>query len=153
MKHKPQTEEEIAKSGLMEPGVYDFKIIEAIDKPSKSGNDMFKLKLHVYDSTGEERIIFDWVLPDFPKKYKHLHDACGLLDLYLSGETTESDLVGKTGKLLLGIGKPYTDNNGIERTNNSVVDYVKKNNLQAYETSKLPKDVGEGLLSGDEIPF
>lgn len=146
MKHKPQTDEEIAKSGLMEEGVYDFTIIDATECTSKSGNDMFKLKLHVYDVGGEARIVFDWILPSFAKKYKHIHDACSLLDLYQSGETKSDNLIGKSGKLMLGMGKPYTDNNGIERVNNTVVDYVKRGNM--VQAAAMPQAVLD-----DEIPF
>lgn len=148
MKHKAQTEEEIAASGLMQDGVYDFTIISAEEKQSQSGNDMFALKHNVFDHEGVSRIIFDWVLPSFPKKYKHLHDALGLLDLYKSGETKPEDLIGKSGKLMLGTGKPYADNNGIERINNTVVDYVKRNNTETYKAAVMPQSVLD-----DEIPF
>ena len=147
MKHSVMTDEEIAAAALMQEGVYDFEIIEATEAKSKSGNDMFKLKLNVFDTEGKPRVIMDWVLPDFPKKYKHLHDACGLLDLYKSGETKPGDLIGKAGKLSIGIGKPYIGNDGFEHVNNTVLDYVKKDNM--VEGAKpLPKDV-----LGDEVPF
>ena len=149
MKHKPQSEEEIASSGLLQDGIYDFTIASAEEKLSKSNNDMFALKLHVFDAEGKERIIFDWILPSFPKKYKHLHDALGLLDLYQSGETKSEDLVGKSGKLSLGIGKPYIDNSGVERVNNTVVDYVKRNNTETYKEAKSTSEI----LDGDECPF
>lgn len=149
MKHEAKTEEEINEMGLLEDGIYDFTIIEAEETTSKKGKDMFKLKLHIFDTKGEPLVIFDWVLPDFPKKYKHLHDACGLLDLYQSGETKSGDLVGNSGKLLLGKGKPYTDSNGIERINNSVVDYVKKDNLTSYAGAAAKA----AAALDDEIPF
>lgn len=148
MKHTPVTEEQIAAAGLLPEGVYDFTIASAEEKVSSGGNDMFALRLTVFDTQGEDRIIFDWVLPSFPKKYKHLHDALGLLDLYQSGETKSDNLVGKSGKLILGIGKPYTDNNGLERVNNSVVDYVKRDNVATYKSAVMPKAVLD-----DEIPF
>ena len=72
-----------------------------------------------------------------------------MLDLYQSGETTTDDLVDKSGKLMLGIGKPYTDNSGIERINNSVVDYVKSENMVPNEPRKSPV----AAIEDDEIPF
>ena len=144
MKHTVRTDEEIAASGLLQEGIYDFEITLAEEKVSKNGADMFALKLNVFESDGSARVIRDWVLPDFPKKYKHLHDACGLLALYNSGETKPSDLEGKSGKLLLGIGKPYTDNNGNERVNNTVLDYIKRENATASSAKK------EEI---EEIPF
>lgn len=145
MKHNPQTEEQIAAAGLMQPGVYDFTIVSAEEKQSQSGNDMFALKLNVFDHDGTARVILDWVLPSFAKKYKHLHDACGLLDLYQSGETKPSDLAGKSGKASIAIGGPYTDKNGIERVNNRIDDYIKRENSG---TIAMPREVED-----DEIPF
>lgn len=137
MKHKVMTEEEVNEAGLLQPGIYDFEILNAEETKSSKEDDMFALKLNVFDSAGEGRTILDWVLPSFAKKYKHLHDACGLMDLYQSGETKADDLVGKTGKLKLVVGKPYTDKNGNERVNNSVEDYIKK----------------ENMVLDDEVPF
>jgi hypothetical protein len=150
MKHKPKTDEEIAKEGLLPEGIYDFEVAAAEEKVSKSGNDMFQLNLHVYGPDGEARTVRDWVLPSFPKKYKHLHDALGLLDLYQTGETKEADLVGKSGKVIIVIGEPYTDKNGMEQINNSVSDYVKRDDVSGAPVTKkgLPKDVEE-----DEVPF
>lgn len=140
MKHKPMSEQEIAASGLMQEGVYDYTVVEAKETTSQSGNDMFALKLHVFDQDGVARIVFDWVLPSFAKKYKHIHDSLGLMEKYQSGETRSSDLEGKSGKLMLGIGKPYTDKNGLERVNNTVVDYVKRENVDTRPASEIIED-------------
>ena len=146
MKFTSMTEEQIAASGLLPEGVYDFTIVEAIEKTSNSGNDMFQLKLNVFDpNNGNPIVVMDWILPSFPKKFKHIHDACGLLKQYQDGNVTTFDLEGKSGKLLLGIGKPYTDKNGLERVNNSVVDYVKRDNMIQQPLDKT--------LDNDEIPF
>lgn len=147
MKHEALNEEEIAKSGLMQEGIYDFTIIEATEAQSKSGNDMFKLKLHVFDTDGAAKIIFDWILPSFPKKFKHIHDACGLLDVYARGDTKPNDLIDKSGKLQLGVGKPYIGNDGFEKVNNTVLDYVKRDNLvQESKAAPLPKDVADDVI-------
>lgn len=147
MKHDALTEEQIAEAGLLEAGVYDFTIVEAKEGKSSSGNDMFSLKLNVFDTEGAARVILDWILPAFPKKFKHLHDACGLLEVYDRKDTTPEDLVGKSGKLQIDVGKPYEDKNGITRINNTVVDYVKKGNLEEYK-----KSAGD-VLEDDSIPF
>lgn len=149
MKHSALSEEEIAKSGLLEPGVYDFTIVEAKETVSGSGNDMFALKLNVFDKEGKTVSLLDWVLPSFPKKFKHLHDALGLLEIYAKKDTKPDDLVGKSGKLMLKIGEPYTDKNGMERVNNSVEDYVKRDSTEAYKAAIAPKED----LDGDAIPF
>ncbi len=149
MKHTAMTEEQIAESGLLPDGVYDFTIVQVTEGMSKSGNDMFTLKLHVFNTEGEPIVLLDWVLAAFPKKFKHLHDALGLLDLYAKGDTRPEDLEGKSGKLLLGKGKPYTDANGIERINNSVVDYVKRDNAETYKNAS----VRAAADLNDDIPF
>lgn len=89
MKFTSMTEEQIAASGLLPAGVYDFTIVEAIEKTSNSGNDMFQLKLNVFDpNNGNPIVVMDWILPSFPKKFKHIHDACGLLKQYQDGNVT-----------------------------------------------------------------
>ncbi len=147
MKHQALTEEQIAEAALLAEGVYDFTIVSAEEKTSQSGNDMFALKLNVFDGEGAPRVIMDWVLPSFPKKFKHLHDACGLLEVYDRKDTKPEDLIEKSGKVLIGIGKPYTDKNGVERVNNTVVDYVKKDNAEQY------KKAAADPIDGDVIPF
>lgn len=146
MKFKPMTEEEINEVGLLQPGVYDFEIIECSETTSDAGNDMFALKLNVFEPDGKTRSILDWVLPQMPKKFKHIHDACGLADKFEAGEVTAQDFLGKTGKLKLEVGKPYTDKNGNERVNNAVEDYIKRENLIETSEQKDP-------IPDDGIPF
>ena len=149
MKHQALSEEEIAKSGLLPAGVYDFTIVEANEYTNDKGTEVIKLKLNVFEPDGSARVMLDWVTASYAKKFKHLHDACGLLDLYAKGDTKPEDLINKSGKLSLGVGEPYTDKNGNERINNTVVDYVKKDNLSTYtKAASMPQDVLD-----DEIPF
>lgn len=145
MKYQSLTEEEVMSAGLLAEGIYDFEIMSASEAQSNSGNDMFVLKLNVFDSEGKARGMKAWALPQMPKQWKHLHDACGLLDQYKSGETSCDDLTGKTGKLMLKIGK-YTNKDGLEIPVNQVDDYVKRDNL---ESPKKPSEV----IGDDEIPF
>lgn len=144
MKHNALTEEQIAEAGLMTEGIRDFTITKATEKQSAKGNDMFELDLSVYDDEGNPRNVRDWVMPLFPKKFKHLHDALGLLDVYAKGETTSEDLEGKSGKLMLKIGEPRKDKNGLDVRYNEVADYVKRTAGEAV----MHKDV-----AADEIPF
>ncbi len=83
-------------------------------------------------------------MPSFPKKFKHLHDALGLLDLYEKGEVTPEDLEGKSGKLIVKIGEPRTNKDGLEVRYNEVEDYVKR----PAGSQPMHKDVEE-----DSIPF
>lgn len=149
MKHSAATEEEITKAGLLQPGVYDFTIVEAKETLSANGNDMFALKLNVFDTDGQAVSLLDWILPSFPKKFKHLHDALGIFDVYARKDTKPDDLVEKSGKLQLTIGKPYIDKNGNDRVNNSVEDYVKKDSTEAYRAATTTSED----LDSDAIPF
>ena len=149
MKHDHLSDEQIAEAGLIPEGIRDFTVEKAVEKKSAKGNDMFELTLTVYDDSGAARPIRDWVMPSFPKKFKHLHDSLGLLDVYAKGETTPSDLEGKSGKLMLKIGDPRANKDGIEVRYNQVDDYVKR------EASQVDKPKGKAVdaLGGDPIPF
>lgn len=149
MKHDALTEEEIAKAALLPEGTYDFTIIEVNEYVSDKGNATFKIKHNIFEPEGKTRVIYDWVTPAWPKKFKHLHDACGLIDLYNSKQAKPEDFVDKSGKLILGVGEPYKDKNGLDRINNSVVDYVKRDNAETYKNAatKAAEDLN------DEVPF
>ncbi len=142
MKFDPKTDEEIAEAGLIPPSEIDFEILTAQEKTSKAGNDMFELSIQVFTADGSERTIRDWIMPSFPKKFKHCLDACGLIAKYNAGEISVDDFVGKTGKLKIEIGKPNDD--GIRY--NQVHDYVKRAaDYKPIDTKKA--------LDGDECPF
>lgn len=143
MRFQAKTEEEIMSSGTLE-GVFDFDIRSAREYVSDKGNDIFEIELNVYDTEGAARPRKDWVTPAFPKKFKHLHDACGMLDKYQAGATSAEDFVGKAGKLKMVLRK-YTNKDGNEVTGDQVEDYIKRENLV-----KAP--VAEPL-SDDEVPF
>lgn len=147
MKHSALNEEQILEAGLLSEGTKDFTIITAREYVSDKGNPTFELSLSVFDENGEARSIRDWVTPKFPKKFKHLHDALGMLDLYAKGDTKAEDLHDKSGKLILKIGEPRTNKDGFEVRYNEVVDYVKKDDGMV----DMPKPVS--AVIDDEVPF
>ena len=140
MKFTPKTEEEIQESSLWQPGVYDFEIIDADEARSKSGNDMIKLHLNVFDANGDSRIMYDYLLEAMPHKLRHAADACSLLDHYEMGNLEAHQFVAKTGKLKISISK---DKTGQYPDRNQISDYVKREPIQSS---------GKGDLN-DEIPF
>jgi len=146
MKHEPMSDEELAKSGLMENGVYDFEVISAEEKTSSKGNAMMEIKLNVFEHDGTIRNVRDWIMPQMAKKFKHFHNACGMMDKYEAGNLEANDVIGKTGKCVIK-SEPYTNKDGLEVFSNKVDDYVKRDNLEAYNkaSSKVELD--------DEIPF
>ena len=54
------TQDELDKNDLLTEGVYDFEVITAIDKESKSGNEMIALSLRVFGSSGETHFVNDY---------------------------------------------------------------------------------------------
>ena len=121
MRFTPKTENEVAASGLLEKGIYDFQIVSAEDKESKSGNEMIVLKVNVFDDEGRSTLIFDYLLETVAYKIRHAAYACGLGDKYEGGQLLAEDFIDKTGKVKVGISK---DKTGQYPDKNSISDYV-----------------------------
>ena len=122
MNFKPQTEQEIIESKLWPKADYDFEIVDAFDKNSKtSGKPMIELKLKLSRAGGSTRIISDYLLSETPEKLLHVATALGLLDRYKTGSLSGDDFRGKRGKLKLGIEK---DKKHVYPDKNVVLDYV-----------------------------
>jgi len=124
---KPRTEKEIAESRLMPKGVYDFEILEALEKLSKaSGKPMIELKLRVSKPDGPGRVLTDYLVAARDGKLRHAAEACGLLDRYNSGSLADADFLRKRGRLKLGIEKDKTHT---WPDKNIVIDYIPENGL------------------------
>lgn len=120
MRFSPKTEQEVAEAGLWPAGEVDFEILEAEDTVSKSGNDMVKLKIKVFNEVGDSRIIFDYLLEAVAYKLRHCAEACDLLANYNEGCLDASDFIGKTGRLKLRI-TPAKDGYAAK---NDIADYI-----------------------------
>lgn len=120
MKFNPMSEEEIARSGMFEPGIYPFEIIAASDELSKQGNEMIKLKLAVYGNDGNQLHVYDYLLEKLQFKLRHFAEATGLLADYERGALEAFSCEGKQGYLKLGVDK---GGNGYP-PKNTVLDYV-----------------------------
>lgn len=149
MKFTPKSENEIASENLIQPGTYDFEIVDAENALSKNNNEMVKLKLHVFDDNGNARIVFDYLLESMAYKLRHAADACRLLDKYETGHLIAEDFKGKTGKLKLAIQK---SKDPLYADKNVVADYVKRESAaDSAPQAKPEKQVAADL--DDEIPF
>lgn len=151
MKYEPKSEEVLEKerqdainASLMPNGEYDFEVVAVSDKPSKEGNDMITLKLNVYDSDGNGRIIFDYLTAAMGYKLRHAADSCGLLSIYESGSLVASGFENRSGKVKI---KTQKGNKDYPNPKNVVEDYVKRISQPQKET------VATGALPADEIPF
>ena len=121
MNFNPKTEKEIAESKLMPKGEYDFEVVDAFEKLSKSsGKPMIELRLKVSNGNNG-RTLTDYLSIDRQEKLRHAADACGLLDKYNAGSVSNSDFRGKRGRLKLGIEKDRTHT---YPDKNIVLDYV-----------------------------
>ena len=117
MKFTPTTEEQQERR-TFEPfpaGEYDYTVEAAEDTTSKAGNDMIKLTLHVYNTEGHKRVLFDYLLDSAAWKIKQFAASAGLLERYDSGEIEAYEMVGKTGRLKLKIesSEQYGDQNKV----------------------------------------
>lgn len=154
MKFAPKTEQEIAESNLLPKGQYGFEITNGEDAVSKSGNEMIKLWVTVFDANGGQNMFFDYLLESMAFKLRHAADACGLLAKYESGELVASDFIGKTGQCKVGIepGKPREDGSGDKYPDkNRINDYV-ASGASATPSAARPGP-GDAPMIDDEIPF
>ena len=132
MQFTPRTEKELAESRLMKKGVYDFEILDALEKTSKAGNTMIELKVKVSNGNGG-RVLADYLLAETPEKLLHCASACGMADRYETGSLSDGDFRGKRGKLKLTVEK---GKNGFP-DRNVVADYVSAKS-QGWTPDRLP---------------
>jgi hypothetical protein len=116
------SEEELAQSSLLEPGVYPFEVLAASEELSKAGNEMIAIKLTVFGNNGEKIHVFDYLLEKVAFKLRHFCEATGLLTKYENGTLSELDCEAKTGFVKLAI----EPGNGGYSPKNTVKDYVVK---------------------------
>ena len=128
MKFNPIREQANVEQELWENGQYEFEIIDATEKVSRSGNEMIELRVRISRPDGASRTISDYLLAKQIGKLRNASAACGLLDKYQTGELSDENFVGKRGRLKLAVEK---SNNGYPDHN--VVAYYLKSTLQATE--------------------
>jgi len=149
MRFVPKTDQELNSLSLIQPGIYNFEILEALDTISRAGNEMIKLKLKVWTHDGSERIIFDYILPNFPFKLKCFAQTCGLLDKYELGNIEANDCLSKLGKLEIEIEKGKS----IIKDNGEHINYPDRNTVKNYMIKKelSTKEIVHEL--DDDLPF
>jgi hypothetical protein len=132
MKFTPKTEEELAMDGLLPEGVYDFEVIEALNKVSKNGNEMIQLKLKVYDENGGWRFVTDFLLESFLPKLHSFAKATGTLKAYETGEFDSYNCLNTSGKVQIKI-KPAGE-------------YPARNEVKFYGEPKAKTEKSEAPL-------
>jgi|GEM_PF-6239553 len=151
-RYTPKTETEIAQEALIpSKTICDVEVAEAIDKPSKSGNEMITLKLNVFDADGDMRVVFDYIVPSTnfgERKLRHAADAFGLLEKYAEGTLWADDFVNKMGKAEIGQSKP-TDEYPLPK--NIITDYIGRAEATTMQDEKRKKAVKKTTSLKDEL--
>jgi hypothetical protein len=152
MNFTPKTEEEIAAANMLPAGEYDYEVVEAHERVSKTGNDMIELKLRVF-AAESERTITDYLLEAMPGKLKHFCDSHGMSKHYENGTLQASDCEMLSGKCKVGIEK---DKTGKYPDKNRIADYVVSlvsmpRSASAPTRSAMPPTPGDP--TDDQIPF
>lgn len=156
MQFTPKTEAELQKEEddrlaefLWPAQECDFEIPYAgLDKTSSKGNDMIELQVTVYNADGKKQNIFDYLMPKMAFKFRHAAYACGLGELYESGNITGADFEGKAGRCLVKI---QAAQNGYA-AKNVIEDYVVTTDAQVQATAAKTVRAGATQLN-DDIPF
>lgn len=127
MKFAPKTETELETMSLLEPGIYPFQVTQASNEISKSGNDMLKLTVMIWDKGGSMHYIYDYLLEAMGYKLRHFCESTGLMGKYEKGELYPQDCMNAQGNLEIIIqeGKDKGDGSRYP-SRNSVKDYIKK---------------------------
>lgn len=149
MQFQPKTESEIREASLAPDGEYDFDVLEASDKTSKSGNQMIAAKIGVYGGSHVRWHVYDYLLPLMEAKLRHFCDTTGLLSLYESGRLRAEDCVGRSGKCRIKTKKAE----GQYGAKNVVDDYVVRTAKPLATPVAAANPSGAGALPEDDIPF
>jgi len=149
MKIDPKTEKELQEAMNFPAGTYDFEVIQADDKISKSGNEMIALKLRVFTEDGSPRFVNDYLLESSGVKLRHFFECIGRIEAYNSGDAKAIDCEAGAGKVKIKIGKA----NGIYAAKNEVADYIVPKEGEEVAPRKTQKEAVADTFEDEEIPF
>jgi hypothetical protein len=105
MTFEPKTKEQIEDAKLWPKGEYGFEIIDAAEKKSAAGNEMFEIEVRLSNGKGASKELTDYLLPKRAEKLYGCCAAIGVLDKYRSGTLSQDDFVGGRGKVALIVEK------------------------------------------------
>ncbi len=125
MPFDPKDERELRDAMCWPAGIYDFEVVNADWKTSKSGNAMMALTLKIFDPDSDRtRQVKDWLVesdaPTCLMKLRHYCATVGDIAAYESGSLQNFPGQGACGKLKLSI--EQTEQWGSQ---NKVADYIK----------------------------
>lgn len=140
MQFESFTEEEILKSDRIEPGIYPFKIAEAIEKRSQAGNAMLVLYVDIKSEDGISIQITDYLVSNVRWKLKQFAKATGLEEKLKSGGLSDIDVIKKTGACEVGLEK------------NEKGEFLKIKKYIERDKNSIEKDDSQPFVD-DEVPF
>lgn len=142
--HEAEQAERLAQYKPWPAGsIVDYEILHADDTTSKSGKDMIKVDVRIFNAEGKTKDLTDYIGEWNDYKLKRINP-----ERYEAGLVEAFDLIGKTGKAKIGIqigglkddGTRYADKNDIK-------EYLKRD-----ETVQKSIKASSPELD-DEIPF
>jgi hypothetical protein len=158
MNFKPKSEKELQQDNerLLLPvrkEPYPATVTKAVDKVSKSGNEMIEITLSVFADDGTSRFVTDYLMAAMMHKLFHFAEATGLMDAYSEGTICASDCEGREVFVKLGIDPAK----GEFAAKNVVKDYISPKSEARHEAAKLPPippadDIDMSLAKAD-LPF
>ena len=107
----------VSQRRLLAPGWHPARIREAVERPSKAGNDMMEVVFVITDLDGNERELRDYFTDSQVSalKIQNLCEAIGgtALEHYQAGAISQDDFPGHDVSVRLGIEKRrgFTDRN------------------------------------------
>lgn len=134
MRVTPRSEQELQESLVIPKGIYAFEVASAEDAVSKSGNEMIKLQLRIWDAQGKVHFIYDYLLDSLAFKLRHFAEYTGLIEKYNMGGINAEDCLYKSGSVELMI-QEAKDNYPMK---NAVKDYVKTDRSAKVSAPDVP---------------
>lgn len=152
MKFTPKSEEELGGDRVVFPaGDYEAMVYKASEETSKSGNDMIKLQLEIFDPKGgPSAFVFDYLVATEKALFKirHFCDSAGMLDLYESGSLYADACIDANVMVKLVVEKYEGDDQ------NKVKDYIKRPTPQSQPVTREPDwEQAKKSVPDDDIPF
>lgn len=130
----------------------EFYIIDALQVVSKNNNDMFELKIKLYQDGVEHHLLKDWIVFNTNKwlpeqKVKDFYKACGLIQQYESGQVDASFLVRSKAKGQCMLRERKYVKDGEEKMGIEVCRYIHAEEPAKEVSTKIDNDFN------DDIPF
>lgn len=115
MKFKPLENDSVA---VLPNGKRKYTILNAEEAVSKSGNEMLKLTVELFNDEAKQVILFDYLLGF---KLKNFCSANGLTERYNAGELLADECKHKSGYVEIAIEKGKPNDNGGNFPDRSVI--------------------------------